>query len=236
MKTLWKVYNLVLSLAVIFLLISNFTLRKEVKTTELRAKKIVLQEEDGKPVLVMGNSKFCPPPIMEGKVLEGFKRQCRGMIFYNSDGDEVGGMIWDNRYFHFSVDRFKENQILFLNYNEDEKGNYRAGLHLWHSPKLDIRKLRKRVFEIVSELKRKNPEVFKAIKSEEDLVLYLAKNYPDLAVGERLFVGIENGNPVISFKDREGQERIRLEITPEGQPRLAFFYQGRWREVKLPKK
>ncbi len=235
MKAFWKIYMGVLTLAVVFLLFRDFAIRKTLRATTLKAQKIVLEEGNGTPVLVMGNSRFCPPPILDGRVVEGIKRKCRGIIFYNSDGDEVGGMIWDNKYFHFSMDRYKEDQVLFLSYEEDGKASYRAGLHLWHYPSMDLRTLRKKVFQLMSQLQKKNPEVFRRIKTEEDLVRYLAKNHPELAIGERLFVGIVDGNPLISFKDSTGRELLRLEIDENGVAKIAVFRNGSWRNITLGK-
>src|SRR5699024_199436 len=76
------------------------------------------------------NSKLQSPGRMDGKKFPDRKRQ-QGLIFFNSEGDEVGGLIFDNRGLVFSVDKYNMDQIMQVQYHESKQGKAKYGIQLW---------------------------------------------------------------------------------------------------------
>ena len=46
--------------------------------------------------LVISNQKLFPPPVLNGKVMERSGQGMPGMIFFNGNGDEQGGLAWNS--------------------------------------------------------------------------------------------------------------------------------------------
>lgn len=82
---------------------------------QIDVERINIVNPDGKPAIVLANSRNLPDPIQDGKTIKSDRGQMPGLIFFNSLGDEVGGLIFDGKLddkgrpkagMHFSMDRF----------------------------------------------------------------------------------------------------------------------------------
>ena len=78
------------------------------------------------------------------------------MVFYNGEGDEVGGIVFDGRRSPSGTpsagggilfDRYKQDQIVGILY-EEGNGRHAAGLHVWDRPDAPLSKLMDRLAEI----------------------------------------------------------------------------------------
>ena len=108
------------------------------KFEEIDVERINVVEKDGKLRLVISNRERSPGPIAYGKPF-GYAGGSRpGMIFFNDEGSENGGLTFtgqqgtDGKYsstVHMSFDQFNEDQVIVLQY-ADENGVQRKGLSI----------------------------------------------------------------------------------------------------------
>ena len=104
------------------------------------AERVDIIEEDGTLRLAISNSARAPDPVCDGQILrEG--RNTAGLIFYNNEGDECGGLSFGGRRVEdghgaFAVlmfDQFKQDQVVGIAHS-DSVGRREAGLYVWDRP------------------------------------------------------------------------------------------------------
>jgi hypothetical protein len=142
---LLAVYNTVALLLLVPLALSVFIQDERAKFTEIDAERLNIVGPDGKHVLVLAHRQRLPGPMIDGREYSRATAEGRellsGMIFYNEQGDEVGGLIYngvprDSGYSavgHLSLDQWKQNQVLALQYIDNGRTR-RAGLRVWDRP------------------------------------------------------------------------------------------------------
>jgi hypothetical protein len=131
---------------VALLALTGFSYQTRNKFTEIDAERLNIIGTNGKPVLVLANRRLIPGPSDEWERLSALtspmgRDLLSGMIFFNEQGDEVGGLIYngikkDSGYSalgHLSFDQWKQNQVVALQYL-DNGTSRRAGLRVWDRP------------------------------------------------------------------------------------------------------
>src|SRR5689334_19038556 len=116
------------------------------KFTEIDVERINIMEPDGKYRLVISNRPRSIGPIYKGKPF-GYAGGGRpGLIFFNDEGTENGGLTFtgargaDGRYrasTHMSFDQFDQDQVLNLDYT-DNNGRRLTGFSINDRPDIDI--------------------------------------------------------------------------------------------------
>src|SRR6478609_9315429 len=90
-----KLYSGVLTLVVLAGIFFSFTYAaRNNKFKEIDVERINIVEKTGKLRMVISNGERQHPGIVDGKTLPKRYRE-PGMIFFNTDGDECGGLIYD---------------------------------------------------------------------------------------------------------------------------------------------
>lgn len=133
---LLKIYAVVLTLIVLAFITYTLTLNNG-HYQEITAERINIVGKTGKLKLVISNSERQHPGRMDNKDLPARGRPA-GMIFFNEDGDEDGGLVYDGNKngasMVYSFDQYKNDQIMQLRY-EQAKENGKIirsyGLNLW---------------------------------------------------------------------------------------------------------
>lgn len=192
---------------------------KHARFTELDVERINVVGPNGKPDLVIANRERLPAPVIDGKVATSDRGKKPGMIFYNADGDENGGFIFDgkldkegkpNAGMHLSMDRYGGDQQLALGHYEGN-GAMMSGLQVFD------RGLAKD-YAALYEAYEKAPA-----GAEKDAL----RQKWQAAGGEqkrRLFVGKWWGkSSAVILAAADGQPRISMTVTPEGQASLDFL-------------
>src|SRR5947208_3966082 len=137
-----KIYALCSTAAFVVLALTAFqrpnAASKKTKFDEIDVERINVVEKDGKLRLVISNRDRSPGPIAYGKPF-GYAGGSRpGMIFFNDEGSENGGLTFtgkrqpDGKYsstVHMSFDQYNEDQVIVLQY-ADENGVQRKGLSI----------------------------------------------------------------------------------------------------------
>src|SRR5215475_7103889 len=109
---------------------------QKARFTELDVERINIVEPDGKLRMVIANRPRSIGPIYKGKPFGYAGGNRPGIIFFNDEGTENGGLTLrgsrapDGKYqasTHMSFDQFDQDQIVVLNYSDDS-GNRQAGL------------------------------------------------------------------------------------------------------------
>ncbi len=133
-------YVIISSVAFLIIILSGFR-NKEHKENmdELTVKRINVVDEKGNLRMVISNEHRQHPGIVNGEKLPARERSA-GIIFFNSYGDECGGLVYDGNEkdagLVLSVDKFRDDQIMQLQYMEDTKTYDRKyGLQIWDYPK-----------------------------------------------------------------------------------------------------
>src|SRR5699024_1426905 len=89
-----KLYAITLTFILIYLIISGFQINEAGKKfEEITVERINIVEPDGKLKMVLSNSEKQHPGMFDGEIMEERERP-PGLIFFNEEQDEVGGLIY----------------------------------------------------------------------------------------------------------------------------------------------
>jgi hypothetical protein len=111
------------------------------KFDEIDVERINVVERDGRVRLVLANSERQAPTVIEGRTIGAGRQRAAGMIFFNEEGDEVGGLVFNGKQTEgviragasLTFDQYRQDQTLALQYGEDG-GHRQAGLAVIDRP------------------------------------------------------------------------------------------------------
>jgi hypothetical protein len=184
--------------------------------SEIDVERMNIVERNGKLKMVISNQEKQSPGVFNGKTLAARNRP-PGIIFFNTDGDECGGLVYDgdkkSSLMVLSIDQYKQDQVMQLQYARD-KDDRHYGLKMWDRPDN---------FSL-SDLVRKND----SLKKLNDPAAYktgIGQMQSKGLIGtERLFIGKNaSGEVGLFIKDSKGIPRIRLYVDKNGSGKIEFL-------------
>jgi hypothetical protein len=193
------------------------------KFTEITVERINIVEPDGNYRMVLSNRPRSIGPIAYGKPF-GYPGGGRpGIIFFNDEGTENGGLTFtgktENGRFtsgvHMSFDQYNQDQVVVLNY-QDNNGARRTGLTF--ADRADVP-----IMEVVAQMDSVNRMPDGPAKDEaRRRVLGPRNGVPMYA--ERVYLGRNTAkSAVLNLSDRNGKPRIRLQVDSLGAPSVVFL-------------
>jgi len=216
-----KIYSIVATLACAVFLLTAFTLqRAKQKFDEIDVERINVVEKDGSTRLVISNNERSPGPIERGKPF-GYPGGGRGggMIFYNEEGTEDGGLVFSGKkvngkvsaYGSLTFDQYDQDQTLALQYVDDD-GQRRAGLAINDYP-TNISSLQ---WDQQWKAMLKMPDGPAKNEERQRLRQHSAKL--------RLYAGRwRNGASMVQLGDGEGRIRLQFVVESAGNARIEFL-------------
>jgi hypothetical protein len=215
-----RIYTAILTVILISITILSFTKTSPPRFEEIDVERINIIEKDGQLKMVISNKQRQHPGLISGKEIPPRERAA-GMIFFNEAGDECGGLIYEgneeNSDMTYSIDQFRNDQIMQLNYSEQHKtGKPRRayGLKLWD--RSDNMQMERQV-HLRDSLKALNDKA----ASEKVYQQLAAKG--ELGA-ERFFAGkTYDGEVGVFIRDTKGNPRIKIFIDAQNNPRLQFL-------------
>src|SRR5215467_4773790 len=136
-----KIYAAVATLLSGALLLSAFAYQenRRQKFEEIDVERINIVEKDGKLRMVISNRERQHPGVVDRKIMPRPNGRPPGMIFFNPQGNEAGGLIFDENggnghFLQLTFDKSRQDQTLGLRHLESDNGQYFAGLEIWDRP------------------------------------------------------------------------------------------------------
>jgi hypothetical protein len=192
--------------------------------TEIDVERINVVEPDGKLRMVIANRPRSIGPIYKGMPF-GYAGGTRpGIIFFNDEGSENGGMgfsgarLPDGTYranAQLAFDQFDQDQVLYLSYN-DNNGRRRMGLTVADRADISIYDFVRRR-DSINALPN-GPEKTGALARLQEPVNGLPLN------AQRVYVGRDLAKAaIVNLGDRMGRTRLRLLVDSLGSARIEFL-------------
>lgn len=216
-------YSAVLTAAFLAAILSGFA-QNERRTSfaQIDVQRINIVGPDGKTQLVISNRQEMPEAILDGKTFTSHGRHDgAGMIFYNAEGDEDGGLVFSGRRTSIGYragggllfDQYKQDQTVGIQY-EDDSGQRSAGLRVWDRPNDDLAELME---QRVLPVERMPNGPAKAAALDK-----LRKE--GLLGASRVFVGkTPDEKALLMLCDGKGRPRLRLSVTRDGEAAVEFL-------------
>lgn len=238
-RNLVFVWLSLLSAAVVFMAWSQASFERKVTSfDEINVHRINIVEPDGKPRVIISNRERMAGLYWGGKEYKHHSRDDGGFLFFNDDGDEVGGMTFANRKQdeHHSArssllfDQYKQDQTLGLVYAEQD-GKREAGLRVWDRPDkslLPAIELSDRIGRADSDAEREKLRA--EMKKLEDE--YRASG----GFGERFFAGKQLEESIVRLADKQGRPRLVLKVAASGEPSVEFLDEAGKVVRRIPEK
>jgi hypothetical protein len=183
---------------------------------EITVERINVVDRDGTLRLVIANKDRMHPGVLDGKVIDR-QRPVSGLIFFNDEGDEVGGLTYSGRLVNgdrtaqagIMFDQLKQDQTIGLRYSE-ANGQRTAALEIWDRSDRPLS-------ELIDKLNAANRLTDPA---EREAAIRRARAEAPSAP-RRLFVGKnEQRAATVSLGDANGRPRLTLTVDPDGNPRI----------------
>ncbi len=188
--------------------------RKVTEFVEIDVQRINVREPDGTLRMTISNSATAPGLIFKGTEHPFPNRQAAGILFFNDEGSENGGLLFGGSKKgqnvstggHLSFDQYEQDQVISLDQTEDH-GRRHAGLTFFDRPVTSI------PLELIDRLS--TPE---GGAEFETLAKAGGFGYP------RLFIGkTEERDSTVILRDAKGLARLRLSVTPAGVASIEFM-------------
>jgi hypothetical protein len=197
---------------------------QKVKFVEIDVERINIVEPDGKLRMVLSNRPRSTGPIYKGKPF-GYPGGSRpGIIFFNDEETENGGLTFtggegpEGRYrasSGFSFDQFNQDQVLYLQY-ADDNGTRRLGLTIADRADIDI-------FDLIQQRDSINQLPDSATRVAALRALMAPRDGEPL-FAQRVYVGRDAArSAVVNLSDPAGRPRLRLRVDSLGMPSLEFL-------------
>lgn len=187
---------------------------------EIDVERINIVEADGTLRMTISNQTRFPGLIFHGEEHKHPGRKAAGILFFNEEGSETGGLIFTGRKDengvmhsagHLSFDQYDQDQVLALTHSQTGDNTY-AGLRILDRPlePLDLSLIDRMSAATTDEERRE-------IKSEMAASSAFGGQ-------SRIFVGkTKDRASSIDLRDAEGRARIRLEVKADGDASIAFL-------------
>lgn len=206
------------------------------KFTEIDVERINIVEPDGNLRMVISNRPRSIGPIYKGKPF-GYPGGTRpGIIFFNDEGTENGGLTLRGRRApdgtyqagtHMAFDQFDQDQIVVLNYS-DNNGDRQAGLEFrdrWSKP----------INEFAAELDSVNRMPDGPAKTAALARLRRPIQGGVVANAQRVWLGRDRSkSSVLRLSDPMGRPRLLLRVDSLGAPHLEFLDDSGRVTARLP--
>jgi hypothetical protein len=181
---------------------------------EIDVQRINVREPDGTLRMTISNTATAPGLIFKGKEHAFPNRQAAGILFFDDEGTENGGLLFGGAKKgqnassggHLSFDQYEQDQVISLDQTE-EHGRRRAGLTFFDRPSTPIP---------VDLIDRINTQ--EGSDEFETLAKAGGFGYP------RLFIGkTEERESTVILRDARGLARLKLTVTPAGVASIEFM-------------
>ena len=191
---------------------------------EIDVERINVVAPNGKPRLVISNAERAPDVVINGKTYHRSGANEAGMIFYNEEGSENGGMGFSGRTRDghvaasagFLFDQYGQDQTVGLTYNEQD-GRRSAGLRVWDRPDQPVTVLADMVEPI--KLMPDGPETTRRMAAVRDSATKLG-----LGGAQRVFVGKQSDKTAtVVLADARSRPRLRMVVDSAGAARIEFL-------------
>lgn len=212
-------YSAILTLAFAVLVLTGATADRSAKFDTIDVQRINVREADGTLRMVVSNEGRFPGAIFQGREYP-HPRDAAGMIFYNDEGTENGGLIFNgskdaggktNSGGHISFDPYDRDQAISLSQIEED-GVVRAALAINDTGTVSIESVLREMERIKALPEAERDEAMKALRSQ------------DGGGARRVFVGKNDKQvSVVALSDANGQPRLLLRVTPEGEAKIEFL-------------
>ena len=214
-----RLYAIVNSIVLVVLATAAFRQSGPQKFDQITAQRIDIVDANGTLRMVISNKDRMHPGVMDGKTIDR-PRPVAGMLFFNDEGDEVGGLTYTGREADgtrradagLMFDQLKQDQTIAFSYTESN-GRRTAGFQVWDRADSHLSVL-------IEQLNAANK-----IQDRTEREAAIAKIRATAPPGpRRLFIG-KNGDraATVSLADANGKPRLTLTVDPTGNPRIEFL-------------
>jgi len=200
---------------------------------EITVDRINVVDADGTLRMVLSGKDKMHPGVMDGVTIVR-PRPVAGVLFFNDEGDEVGGLTYTGSVVNgrgranagLMFDQLKQDQTIGFSYNESN-GQRSAGFQVWD------RSDTVRLSELITKLNAANeipagPERDKALAD-------IRSTAP--AGPRRVFVGkAQDKSATIVLSDAAGKPRLTLTVDATGNPRIEFLDDAGKVIARIPEK
>ena len=201
------------------------------KFDEITVQRVNVVDANGTLRLVISNKDRMHPGQVDGKLIDR-PRPVAGLLFFNEEGDEVGGLTFTGREVNgvpqasagVMFDQFKQDQTIGISYS-DSGGRRTAGLQVWD------RSDTVRLGELIEKLNAANRIQDRGERDKAIAAIRAAAP----AAPRRVFVG-KNGEraATVSLSDGNGKPRLTLTVDAAGNPRIEFLDENGRVTSRLP--
>ena len=194
--------------------------RQRQKFTTIDVERINVVEPDGTLRMVISNKAAFPGVIIKGKETPHPDRKTAGMLFFNDEGTENGGLIFGgskdkdgkvSSYGHLSFDQYEQDQVFTIDAGEED-GKRSSGLRIMDQPDHPISEDIHAADNIGKLPKEQQAAAWKS---------YFATHQ---RAEPRIYLGRGDDRSVaLRLKDVQGHDRIVIRVQPDGTPALQFL-------------
>lgn len=215
------IYSGVLTAVFAITILGGFAAEKD-KTDfkEITVQRLNIVEPDGTMRMVISDKALFPGIVIKGKEHPHPDRKTAGMLFFNEEGTEDGGLIFGGEkdkngkvssHGHLSFDAYEQDQVFSID-AQQEGDQHGSSLTMVDRPDYPIDilvALTDRIKDLPTD--QKNAEIAKFIQSHP-------------APHARLFLGRSADKSVaLKLKDVDGHDRIVVEVGADGSPAMKFL-------------
>ena len=190
--------------------------RGPARVQSLSAEAISVTEPDGSVRLLMtGQATFPTRVQMAGELIEHPRPGIAGLLFFNDEGDECGGLVFGgaagSQGGSLTFDKYQGDQVIQLLHDESDHGRT-AALLVADQPDVPFPELNRRFKEVQA-------------LPEDDRGAALQRWHDDgLDPATRVVIGrVGDGSAHISLGAEDGRARIVVAVTPDGTPSIRFL-------------
>lgn len=228
-----KLYAFAMTALMIVIVLSGFrqaapgvqgTQGQRAKFTEIDVERINVLEPNGNYRMVISNRARSIGPIFRGKPF-GYPGGTRpGIIFFNDENTENGGLTFtgqrnpDGKFrsgLHMSFDQYEQDQVVYLQY-QDDNGRRRMGLTV--ADRADVS-----IYDVVQQRDSIMKMTDSVARSAALQQLFAPRNGQPMFAQRGFFGRDYEKNAVVNLADRNGKTRLRLVVDSLGSARIEFL-------------